>query len=310
MTGLVRLTWLIAPAMLVGCATVGTTYSMDLVPDDHSVLRTGGNGTMLVSQKANMTVALSPTAMWNAGQRPEFTISAYNSSDFDSAFGLDSIRVTYNGESLDIVRPEVLVVEAQNREAQARQTAGMLQVFQVVADQAAITSPIPETQADLVQQLQLEQQRINLLNAVQSAEAGVDLAVESASVAMAKYQEQALQKQISIAPQQDGGGLFMVEPPVEPVAGGHILIMVDVGGRVSRLSHKARQHLAMRRVRDAAIVTWVLACAAVAMGGGRAVNAGTAGPSPEVRGVGIGRRGVSVHGVHTGRRRPHRSRHP
>ena len=205
---------------LVGCATMPSNdyYRMTPVAEDDVVLDATGQGPVLVpilvSEKANMTIFVgSASTMWSSSERPSFNLSVANLSDYGFSFGMENVRVRYNGELLNLVSPEVLVVEAKRKEQRAARDAGWLQFLGAVNQHVATLLKVIVREADVD---------------AETAALETELAQDHYQSAMLK--EQFIRPKIEGEKGHIGGGVIFTDIPEVVGRGGYFDLMVDVDG--------------------------------------------------------------------------------
>ena len=219
---------------LVGCATMpsGNYYRMTPIAEDDVVLDATGQGPVLVSEKANMAIFVgSASTMWLSGERPSFNLSVANLSDYGFRFGMENVRVRYNGELLNLVSPEVLVVEAKRKEQRAARNAGLMQFLGAVNQHMANYGSFESSDAYWGAQGNAE-----LLNmVVREADVDARTAAQEAEFTQDHYQSAMLKEQFIGAKIEGekghiGGGVIFADIPEAAGRGGYFELMVDVDG--------------------------------------------------------------------------------
>ncbi len=229
-------------ASLAGCVTGGggRMYKIDPVPEGDARLETGTKGPLLISEKANMVVMIEPqSTIWTSSERPQFNIKVANLSDYGFKFGVDNIRVQFNGELLKSIRPEVLVVEAKQKQKQAENAAGWFGFVKTIARQASVWRDVTRSEADILDidnQLQVIEVMDETMDEIgRDIEATSEIARRQTDLALDEYREVMLREQFVPAfglkgKAPYGGGYLMVESPESAGSAGYFEVLIDVEG--------------------------------------------------------------------------------
>lgn len=237
--------FLIGVAGLAGCATmgIGQHYRVTPVAEDDVILEMSQQGPMLLSTKANMAISVRPiSSLWASDERPGFHLFVANLSDYGFSFGMDNIRAVYNGQTLRVVPPEVLVVEARQRQQAAANNAATLSFLTQLSGHLSTQGASADYDSYIRAQQQAE------LGAMAVQEAVHEEAVTSQEAAFAEedYRRHMLKEQLIPPTGQGegrnvGGGVIFVDIPSSIGGNGYFEILIDVGGEYHDFRFEAQR---------------------------------------------------------------------